>query len=116
MTRRTNARVAGVTYIVYIALAFPSMLLFGRATAGDEISGKLANVAEHAADMRMLGVSLYVLLVVGLPLQLAGLLHGSITQAMWLPMAAFEIPLGFWLMTKGVAIRSTANGPRAIAR
>ena len=49
-----------------------------------------------------LGVVASVLLVIGLPLQLAGVLRGSITQLMWLPMAAFEIPLGFWLMIKGV--------------
>ncbi|MBI4500478.1 MAG: DUF4386 domain-containing protein [Gemmatimonadetes bacterium] len=55
-----------------------------------------------------LGVIASVLLVVGLPLQLAGVLRGSITQLMWLPMAAFEIPLGVWLLIKGVPpVRST---------
>jgi len=43
------------------------------------------------------------LLVVGLPLQLAGVLSGSVTQLMWIPMAAFEIPLALWLLIKGVA-------------
>ena len=33
MTRRTNARVAGVTYLLYIAVAFPAMVLFGKATS-----------------------------------------------------------------------------------
>jgi hypothetical protein len=42
--------------------------------------------------------------VVGLPLQLAGFLAGPVTQFMWLPMAAFEIPLGLWLLIKGVAM------------
>lgn len=51
-----------------------------------------------------LGVFASVLLVVGLPLQLAGVLRGPITQLMWLPMAAFEIPLGLWLIIKGVAM------------
>lgn len=50
-----------------------------------------------------LGVLASVLLVVGIPLQLADVLHGPVTQLMWLPMAAFEIPLGFWLLVKGVA-------------
>ncbi|MBI4501026.1 MAG: DUF4386 family protein [Gemmatimonadetes bacterium] len=56
-----------------------------------------------------LGVLASILLVVGLPLQLAGVLGGSATQLMWLPMAAFEIPLALWLLIKGVApIRSTS--------
>jgi TonB family protein len=50
-----------------------------------------------------LGVLASVLLVVGLPLQIAGVLRGSITQLMYLPMLAFEIPLGLWLLIKGVA-------------
>ena len=50
-----------------------------------------------------LGVVASVLLVAGLPLQLAGFLQGSVTNLMWIPMAAFEIPLGFWLILKGVA-------------
>lgn len=49
-----------------------------------------------------LGVGASILLVVGLPLQLAGVLHGPVTQLMYLPMAAFEIPLGVWLIVKGV--------------
>jgi len=220
MTRTTNARIAGFTFLAYIALAFPAALLFDRAASGQGTAIKLARIAEHATDMRIaivltlitcfaaivLGVTLYaitrdqdpdlamvalacrvgegilgaifmltklellwlataaeanapdaaapqalgtfllmaprlwnttmgatffavgstlfsylflrgrtipvalaglgvvasVLLVIGLPLQLAGVLRGSITQLMWLPMAAFEIPLGFWLMIKGV--------------
>ncbi len=51
-----------------------------------------------------LGVVASVLLAVGLPLQLVGVLRGAVTQLMWLPMAAFEIPLAFWLIVKGVAM------------
>jgi hypothetical protein len=54
-----------------------------------------------------LGVLASVLLVVGLPLQIAGVLRGSITQLMYLPMLAFEIPLGLWLLIKGVATPAT---------
>jgi hypothetical protein len=50
-----------------------------------------------------LGVAASVLLVVLLPLELAGLVTGPATKIMWLPMAAFEIPLAFWLLIKGVA-------------
>lgn len=53
-----------------------------------------------------LGVVASVVLVVCLPLQLAGFLQGSVTNFMWIPMAAFEIPLGFWLIFKGVARRT----------
>jgi len=50
-----------------------------------------------------LGVVASILIVVGLTLQLGGLLRGAVPQLMWLPMAAYEIPLGFWLVFKGVA-------------
>jgi hypothetical protein len=40
--------------------------------------------------------------MIGLPLQLAGFLAGPITSVMWLPMLAFEVPLGLWLIIKGV--------------
>jgi uncharacterized MAPEG superfamily protein len=49
-----------------------------------------------------LGLVASILLVIGLPLQLTGALQGSVTQLMWIPMAAFEVPLGFWLLIKGV--------------
>jgi hypothetical protein len=52
--------------------------------------------------MAWLGVVASVLLGVGLPLQLAGFLRGPVTSYMWIPMAAFEVPLGFWLLIKGV--------------
>jgi hypothetical protein len=54
-----------------------------------------------------LGVVASALLAVGLPLQLAGFLGGPITSLMWLPMLAFEIPLGLWLIVKGVSITAT---------
>jgi len=221
MTRKTNARLAGFTFLFYIAVAFPSMVLLGRATSGEGIAVKFANIAQHATDVRVavvlsllgcfsalvLAVTLYaitrevdadlamlaltcrvaegvisgisipetlgllwlatatgtnapdpgaahalgayllkadmavtatffavgstlfsylflrgrlipvalawlgvlasVLLVVGLPLQIAGVLGGSITQLMYLPMLAFEIPLGLWLLIKGVAMPAT---------
>jgi Domain of unknown function (DUF4386) len=217
MTRTTNAKIAGFTFLCYIAVAYPSMALMDRATRGDGIAARLATLAQHVTDARLalvlslagcfaalvlavtlwaitrdqdpdlamlaltcrvaegvsgavsipatlgllslvaaagaeatgpaaahalggfllaadstvpatffamgstlfswlllrgrlipvslawLGVVASVLLVVGLSLQLGGVLHGPITQLMWLPMAAFEIPLGAWLLVKGVA-------------
>jgi len=221
MTRTTNARIAGFTFLFYIAVAFPSMVLLERATSGEGIAAKFASIAQHATDVRVavvlsllgcfsalvLAVTLYaitrevdadlamlaltcrvaegvisgisipetlgllwlatatganapdpeaahalgayllradmattatffavgstlfsylflrgrmipvalawlgllasLLLVVGLPLQIAGVLRGSITQLMYLPMLAFEVPLGFWLLIKGVAMPAT---------
>lgn len=49
-----------------------------------------------------LGVVASVLVVVEQPLELAGLVRGPITQLIWLPMAAFEVPLGIWWIIKGV--------------
>ena len=50
-----------------------------------------------------LGVLASILLVVCLPLQLAGLLGAPVTSFMWLPMLLFEVPLALWLIVKGVA-------------
>ncbi|MEO8034653.1 MAG: DUF4386 family protein [Acidobacteriota bacterium] len=51
------------------------------------------------------GVFASILLVVTLPLQLAGVLHGTVTSLIWIPMIAFEVPLGLWLLIKGVSVR-----------
>jgi hypothetical protein len=56
-----------------------------------------------------LGVLASVLLVVILPLQLAGLFGGpmtwsaSVTWLVWLPMLVFEVALALWLLIKGVS-------------
>jgi hypothetical protein len=53
-----------------------------------------------------LGVVASVLLVVGLPLQLAGFVSGAVASYLWIPMLAFEVPLAFWLLIKGVRVRT----------
>ena len=50
-----------------------------------------------------LGVLASVLLVVGLPLQIAGFIEGPVTLLMWIPMAVFEVVFALWLLIKGVA-------------
>ena len=50
-----------------------------------------------------LGVFASVLLVVALPVQIAGILPRVIAQVMWLPMLAFEVPFGIWLIVKGLS-------------
>ncbi len=218
MTRTTNARIAGFTFLFYIAIGISSMVLFSQAAGGEAIVAKLASIAQHVLQVRMiilldllqaicaivlavtlhgitrdedpdlamlgltfrvgegllaafatrgtvellwlataagpkapdattvqalgthllegpgstmgailfalgsaifsylflrgrsipvplawLGVVASVLLVIGLPLQLAGFLSGRIASFLWIPMAAFEVPLGLWLLIKGVA-------------
>ena len=224
MTRRTNARIAGFTFLFYIAAGIASMMLFDKATRAEDIAAKLAGIAQHAISVRItvllglstcfcaivLGVTLYsitreqdrdlamlamicrvcegvvggvsiqntlgllwlgtgtgvgalnaesthalgaflldgqgwgtsasffavgstffswlllrgrmipvalawlgflasILLVVCCPVQLAGFLHGPIVWAIWIPMAAFEIPLALWFLIKGVAMPGGAK-------
>ncbi len=223
MTRTTNARVAGFTFFIYIAVALGSMALSDRATGGEQIAASLASIARHASDLRVafildllscfcalvLAVTLYaitrdqdpdlamlaltcrvaegviggvdlpralgrlwlatsagasapdpatasalgavlvklpswssdvaaiffavgstlfawlllrgrivpaalawlgllasILAVVALPLRAVGVIGGSITLPMWLPMLAYEVLLGLWLIVKGAAMPS----------
>jgi hypothetical protein len=54
MTRTTNARIAGLTFLIYIAAGITSMVLFRRATRGDVIADKLASIAGQATDVGVL--------------------------------------------------------------
>ena len=56
MTLRTNARIAGIAYLLYIAAAYPAMVLSDRATSGDGMAAKLATMALHATDVRLAAV------------------------------------------------------------
>jgi|CXWL01.1.fsa_nt_gi hypothetical protein len=62
-----------------------------------------------------LGMIASILLVVVLPLQLAGLFGGSmswaasVTWLVWMPMLVFEVTLALWLMIKGGAIPAAHN-------
>ncbi len=216
MTQTTNARIAGSTFLLYIAAGIASVVLFGRASSAEGIAGRLAAIVQHPTEIGVvvllafvqcfsalvLGVTLYaitrdqdsdlamlglacragegvingvsilntlalvglataggaeavdggshalaaylfrsdvpvpatffavgsllfsylllrgrmipvvlawigviasVLLVICLPLQAAGFLHGAITSIMWVPMLVFEVPVGVWLIVKGVA-------------
>jgi hypothetical protein len=219
MTRNTNARIAGLTFLLYFAVAFPSMVLSAKASGGENIAAPLVSIARHTTEMRItivlellsgfcalvLAVTLYgitrdedrelamlgfacrvgeglagafplttlgllwlatnagpsapdvpsanalatyllkvgtwqtisasllfavgstvfsylllrgrmipvaiawlgvfgsALVVVILPLQLAGFIAGPITQLVWIPVALFELTLAPWLLIKGVA-------------
>lgn len=56
------------------------------------------------------GVIASVILVVGLPLQIAGLLGAPLTMLMWMPMLAFEVPGGLWLLAQGVPPNRSRQG------
>ena len=53
MTRKTNSRIAGFTFLFYIAVGITSMVLSGRATAGSGIAARLASIAQHATYLRI---------------------------------------------------------------
>src|SRR5216683_1211868 len=53
MTRTTNARIAGATFLLYIAAGIAGVILFGRATSGDGIAAKLASIAQHTTEVRV---------------------------------------------------------------
>jgi hypothetical protein len=76
MTQRTNARIAGSVFLLYIATGITSMVLFNLATHGAEgTAATLASIARHAPLVRLtslftlicglyavvLGVTLYAL-------------------------------------------------------
>lgn len=52
MTRNMNARIAGVGFLLYIAAGITDMQVNARATAGTDITARLASVARHAANIR----------------------------------------------------------------
>jgi hypothetical protein len=62
------------------------------------------------APIAWLGVAASLLLVVVLPPQLVGLVSGQMLSLAWLPMLAFEVPLGLWLIVKGVRSPVAAPG------
>jgi hypothetical protein len=227
MTLRTNARIAGFTFLFYIAVGITSMVLFGRASGGEGTTARLASLAQNTTTVGVtivltllqfvsavvlavtlhaltrdqdrdlatlgmvfrvsegvvgaiapvwtlqllsvasaathargpdaaavqavgslllnarggtgliagtcfalgstafsylflrarsipvplawLGVVASVLLVIELPLQLAGFVEGLVTSVVWLPMLLFEVPLALWLLVKGVRTPSTSR-------
>jgi Domain of unknown function (DUF4386) len=178
MTRTTNARIAGFTYLFYAAIGMCIELLMHQARGVGGDAAKLAHIGQHVMNVRLsilialleglsslvLAVTLYGitrdedhelamlglvcrvaegvlgsinnipnylgllwlakagvgtdvpvsiawlgvfasgLLVVVLPLQLAGFNTGPLTgYYQWLPALVFQIVLALWLLIKGVA-------------
>src|SRR5262245_18470314 len=75
MTLRSNARVARVSFLLYIVFGITSMALMNAASRGKVTAAQLAAIGQHAADVRLaallvllcgfcalaLGVSLYAI-------------------------------------------------------
>lgn len=53
MTRTTNARIAGATFLIYIAAGMASMALSGSATSGADVAARIANAGQHAGVLRL---------------------------------------------------------------
>jgi hypothetical protein len=56
MTAATNARVAGVSFLVYIAAGVTSLVVDGRITAGADMAARLANVAAHQQEVGLVSL------------------------------------------------------------
>src|SRR3954470_2462480 len=118
MTRRTNATIAGITYLLYFAVAFPAMVLFGKATGGEGVATPLPIVAQHVTELRFT----VLLGVVGCfcALVLAVTLYGiTRDQDRELAMLAFACRVGEGLVgavpftTLGLVWLATKVGPTA---
>lgn len=51
MTRNTNARIAGITFLLYIAAGVLGMVVDARATSGAGVAEKLASITQHPRGM-----------------------------------------------------------------
>src|SRR5436309_16032086 len=77
MTRRTNARLAGFTFLFYIAVGISVMILSGRATSAQGIAAKLAGITQHAPDVR---IAVVLMLLTGFAALVLGVSLYSITR------------------------------------
>jgi len=92
LTARAWNPIIGATFFAVGSTLFSWLLLKGR----------MIPVALAA-----LGVLASVVWVVGLPLQLIGVLSESVVWYMYIPMAAFQISVGLWLLFKGITLPAT---------
>lgn len=53
MTRATNARLAGTTFLLYIVLGLASLILFDRASGGADTTARLETLAAHLTPARI---------------------------------------------------------------
>jgi hypothetical protein len=117
LTRRTNARVAGVAFLVYIVAGITTLALSGRATAGQGIPAKLANVSAHTTE---LGVVVLLTLLMGFCALTLGVTLYSITREqdpdlamIGLVCRVIEAGATGMSTTLGLIWLATATGPNA---
>jgi len=53
VSRRAAARLAGLAFLLYIAVGIPTLALSSRAMAGHGVEAKLASVAQHMLELRI---------------------------------------------------------------
>ena len=53
MTNQTNARLAGVTFLAYIATGIADMALFGQVAIGPTMAAKFSSLAQHVTTVRV---------------------------------------------------------------
>ena len=53
MTQKTNARLAGVAFLAYIATGIADVALFSKAAKGAEAASRLTSIAQHATTVRV---------------------------------------------------------------
>jgi hypothetical protein len=128
MTRKTNARIAGLTFLLYIAVAFPAMVLSARATGGESNVTPLLSIAQHTTGMRIT-ILLEVLsgfCALVLAVTLYGITHDEDRELAMLGFAcrvgeglAGALPLTtlglLWLATKAGPSAPDAAGANALA-
>jgi hypothetical protein len=56
MTCTTNARLAGFTFLAYIATGISDLVLFGRVATGPDAAAKLTQIAQHVTTVRVCAV------------------------------------------------------------
>lgn len=117
MTRRANARVAGVTFLVYIVAGITTLMLSGKATAGQGIPAKLASVSQHTTEM---GIVVVLTLLMGFCALTLGVTLYSITREqdpdlamMGLVCRVIEAGAAGVSTTLGLVWIATAIGPNA---
>jgi hypothetical protein len=118
MTRNTNARIAGFTFLFYIAVGVLSMVLFGRAANGSGIAERLANIAQHTT---LMGVVFLLALLQAFSAIALGVTLYAITreQDRDLAMAGLILRVGEGLVGVGMPTSlallwlATATGPNA---
>jgi hypothetical protein len=56
----TNARIAGISYLLYIAVAYPGIVLSRNVTKGDNVAAQLATLSLRASDVRLIVISSFL--------------------------------------------------------